>query len=89
MEDEIYLFKDNVHNESSVGTTKFYYRVIGDTVTEIIYNIMDGSYTLSEKLKLSEPHIKARVDGAVPSTRQVFAKKKKAAYTYLFDKATR
>lgn len=84
-----FYFKD-IHQESSVGCIKFYYRVDEDgNVQEILYNIMNGSYLISENLHIDTPYVKARIESAVSSTKKVFEAKKKAAYTYSFNNATR
>lgn len=84
-----FYFKD-IHQESSVGCVKYYYRVDENgNVQEITYNIMNGSYGITEDFHIDTPFVKARIESAEPSTSKVFEKKKKAAYNYSFNQATR
>ena len=85
-----FYFKDGVNNESSVNVNKFYYRVDENgNVQEIIYNIMNGSYLITENLHIDTAYVKARIESATPSTSKVFETKKKAAYTKNFNEHTR
>ena len=84
-----FYFKDS-NQESSVGGVKSYYRVDEDgNVQEILYNIMNGSYLITENLHISTPYVKARIESSQPSTSKIFETKKKAAYTHSFNKSTR